>query len=233
MQENKLLSAACADGEWEEAQTLIDEHSGLFYVDRIQRSVLHIALQSEPPYDLVYNLLQKGVCPFQKNAWGGTALHVAASFPIDPRIVKLLIDAGCDVNGEDFQGETPVMLSAWQSHPNLEAMKMLLDASGDPNKVNASNESAMIIVAKEPKAKTNRRSLMCLLLRYGGSITDEVLQCARKAGNSKIIADMLIIRIMTIVASPRVVSRIRGNQSYVHALPTDLTRQLRLTLYGF
>ena len=45
--------------------------------------------------------------------------------------IKVLVEAGADVNAADNEGETPLHWAAWNGH--VEAIKVLLNAGANPN----------------------------------------------------------------------------------------------------
>ena len=61
-----------------------------------------------------------------------TALH-AAALGNDAETVRVLVDAGLDVNASDFQGFTPLIYAA--SNVNLAAARLLLAKGADVNAV--------------------------------------------------------------------------------------------------
>ena len=60
---------------------------------------------------------------------GDTPLHVAARFG-NPKLVRLLIDRGADVNAEDFDGNTP-MDAAIDTGASKEVEEILKAAGGE------------------------------------------------------------------------------------------------------
>ena len=52
---------------------------------------------------------------------------------VHKHVVKLLINAGADVNKKDFYGRTPLILAA--SKGQVDLVELLLDAGADPDKI--------------------------------------------------------------------------------------------------
>lgn len=74
--------------------------------------------------DTVRSLLKTTIDPDERDNYGGTALH-AAMFQNNVEIIKLLIDAGLDVNAQGTSnGYTPLHDAVWDN--NLEAAKLLI-----------------------------------------------------------------------------------------------------------
>lgn len=69
-------------------------------------NLLHYAINNSQDAGLIEVLLRYGVTPDHKNFRGQTPLHFAARRA--PEILKLLLDAGADVNIKDIKGQTPV-----------------------------------------------------------------------------------------------------------------------------
>lgn len=74
--------------------------------------------------EAVRNILKNKVDPDERDSFGGTALH-AAMFQENMEIIKLLIEAGLDVNAQGISnGYTPLHDAVWDN--NLEAAKLLI-----------------------------------------------------------------------------------------------------------
>jgi ankyrin repeat protein len=75
---------------------------------------------------------------------GGTALHAAAARTM-PNIVKMLLDAGADINKEDNDGRTPLITAI--SLDNIDMVKFLIANGADINMINRNNETPLYIAA--------------------------------------------------------------------------------------
>jgi ankyrin repeat protein len=75
-------------------------------------------------------LLERGA---QVNKSGWTPLHYAATGP-EPRLVRLLIDKGAELNAPSPNGTTPLMMAA--QYGSEESVKLLLQRGADPKRRN-------------------------------------------------------------------------------------------------
>jgi uncharacterized protein len=71
-------------------------------------------------------LLERGA---QVNKSGWTPLHYAATGP-EPRLVRLLIDRGAELNAPSPNGTTPLMMAA--QYGSEDSVKLLLERGADP-----------------------------------------------------------------------------------------------------
>ena len=72
-----------------------------------------------------------------------TSLIVATPFG-RADVVKILLDAGANVNAKDVRGMTPLMLAAaTDHHESTEVLRMLLDRGADVNMKSLANETAL------------------------------------------------------------------------------------------
>lgn len=71
-------------------------------------------------------LLERGA---QVNKSGWTPLHYAAAGP-EPRLVRLLIDRGAELNAPSPNGTTPLMMAA--QYGSEDSVKLLLERGADP-----------------------------------------------------------------------------------------------------
>jgi ankyrin repeat protein len=78
-------------------------------------------------------LLKNGAEVNARNAFGGTPLLTAARNTDLPELMKLLIEAGANVNAMDSQGENALHKLAWFGYPqnNVQTARILLDAGAD------------------------------------------------------------------------------------------------------
>jgi ankyrin repeat protein len=74
-------------------------------------------------------------------------------------IIRLLLAAGENVNYQNFNGDTPLILAT--INENYEVVEMLLDANADVNKINKSGYNALKVAALYENKELQR-----LLMRY-------------------------------------------------------------------
>ena len=70
-------------------------------------------------------------------------------------VVKILIDAGCDIDNQDVNGNTALLSGV----NNLQLVKLLLNSGADPNIANNKGET--------PLSKCNKGTIKKLLVANG------------------------------------------------------------------
>lgn len=100
-------------------------------------------------YDAVKMLINSGTKANYVSDYGFTALLVACSWSINDdniKLIKLLIDAGADVNQCNTEGQYPLVVAL----DNVRIMQLLIDSGADVNiKYRQADTILMIILQKE------------------------------------------------------------------------------------
>lgn len=101
-----------------------------------------------------------------------------ASRYIDNEKIKILIDAGADVNVKNKLGNTALFISAKScseshKHYDIEKIKMLIDAGADVNIKNKCKDTALIYLIKYGLSKIKKKLLILLIRLSTQTITDK------------------------------------------------------------
>ena len=125
-------------------------------------ALMHAA--SENHLDIATFLLAKGA-DVNARTEDGTALMKAVRRG-NPEMVKLLLDAGADVNAKHRSGNTPIVMSADRSFPEMnakpsdpppvassEVMSLLLAKGADPNSIGQYGRTALMEASSVTKVK--------------------------------------------------------------------------------
>jgi ankyrin repeat protein len=118
---------------------------------------------------------------------GWNALHYAAEYPEDEKMLETLLDLGMNPNQGDLYGMTPLMISSQNGF--VSKVELLLVAGADPNLEDQEGWTPLIYIAyMEP---TNRNDLYEMLIAAGGDPFKEdeagytAIDYARDAGNEE------------------------------------------------
>lgn len=123
---------------------LLQAGSDLALRDRDGRTPFILAVQCKSNYPLGYiqTLINAGAKIDDKNSKNGrTPLMVAVEYGRIDRI-KFLIEAGSNVNMQDNNGETPLMIAANDWFATIDIVQTLIDAGVNLNFQNNKNQTA-------------------------------------------------------------------------------------------
>jgi len=108
-----------------------------------------------------------------KNKNEETALHLAAQYNDDPEVIKLLINAGANINHTKGPYSCTILMGAAQCN-NPEVIKVLIDAGADVNQTTTYGSTVLMFAACGNK----NVEVIKLLLNTGADIN------AKKSGNT-------------------------------------------------
>ena len=101
----------------------------------------------------VRSCLDAGADPRAVNHGGGSALHAATSASAEPDFIRVLLDAGADVNARDTHDETPLTRAFAAAEPvNPTVVEALLDGGAEPNVVGGAGWTPLHSASYEAEA---------------------------------------------------------------------------------
>ena len=114
--------------EQAEIDRFCEEHgSDVKTVDKVDNTLLHLAMEKEVNLAVVKYLVSQGADVNVKNKWGKTPLYEAA-LNGNIEIVKFLVAEGADVNAKDSNGITSLQMAA---RTNVDVVKFLVSEGAD------------------------------------------------------------------------------------------------------
>ena len=127
------LMVAAEKGHRSMAALLLKESADVNATNEFKQSALVYAVR-ENQLAIVAMLLKAGADPNLRGHNNDFALRDAASPNVDPRITKVLIAHGADVNATATAGHTALHVAAYRG--NIAVAKLLLDAGADVDAAN-------------------------------------------------------------------------------------------------
>lgn len=100
----------------------------------------------------ILTLVQKNKADINAhNAFGNTALMLAARDNDNPAVIKALLALGADVNATNNNGDTALMFAVGKFNPNLNVVKILVNSGADIHAENKQGRSAFDMLSKTVK----------------------------------------------------------------------------------
>ena len=156
------LMLAIESNHLEAVQTLLRAGARIKYVDELNKTPLHIALEQKTGISIVKELLDIGSDMSLRDKEGWDAL-TTASLAEYPDAVELLLRRGARPNGRSILGFTPLSIIAGKDSPaTRQIMNILLKYGADPNIQNAKHETAI-----DQAAKMKCRENVIFLVQHG------------------------------------------------------------------
>lgn len=121
----------------------------------------------------VLNRLAEGEDPTVQNLFGQTALHLVADFgytneELATEIIELLLAHGANINAQDHDGVTPLMLAAYRRSRIIVAY--LLSHGADANLRNDDGDTILGTIIASPALFRRSRRIIRLLEAAGAVI---------------------------------------------------------------
>lgn len=164
-QEEKHLLSACARGDLQKVERLVDCGVDVNSVDKNQMSALHHAAMHSRD-EVIKSLISRGAEVTTADLKGGfTAMHWVV-INADPQYgstnhidksLSALVKAGCRVNATDFNFATPLHIAAQKG--NKGCVQALMRLGADPAKVDITGRNS-IEVAKDDQTKALLKRLL-------------------------------------------------------------------------
>jgi ankyrin repeat protein len=190
MSANEDLVIAAQEGRIDDVQTLLGEGANIEYQDDQGINAL-IAATQEGHVSIVELLIKKKADINRPNADNQTPILLAVSLRHPITLIKLLLDAGVNVNPEKSQmDETPLKSAIHGAikHKRMNVLKALLDAGSD---LNYENPLLYAIEFDEGSInETNRIEVVRVLLDKGAKVKKAFIARAKTLGRKEIV-DML------------------------------------------
>ena len=128
-------------------QDLIDNGVDIERKDIYGNSPIHEAIR-EGKLDHFDYLLQNGASVFSENYQGWTALHTAAEYQAEDKIIDMILEQGIDVNIRSYMdGKTPLHVACSKLN-NLETVKFLVQNGADYNRKDLYGETPLHMAMK-------------------------------------------------------------------------------------
>lgn len=109
---DRCLHAALIQLDFVEAMKILEVDKGLDYVDCYGRNLLHVALMSFAPLEIIQLLLDKGCdVKAKESKYGRTPLHFAVMFRASLPVLKILLTTASQANtctGDKVRGQSSI-----------------------------------------------------------------------------------------------------------------------------
>jgi ankyrin repeat protein len=135
-------------------------------IGEVDQAVLMAAMEESVSPEKLRSLVAGGADVNERNRCGGqTALSWAAAFSSDPDVIRVLPEAGAEVDAVDDEGNSPLMIAA-MANDNPRVIKVPIEAGAEVNARSADGSTPLTY------ARMSRRS----------RVQSEVIERLRTAG---------------------------------------------------
>jgi ankyrin repeat protein len=157
-------------------QLLTSRGADVNLASKTGRTAMFVAAMSEPSASIVRYLVSKGARLEARDAFQNTAL-TAATMGNDLDTIRLMVDAGIDVNAAGVTGVTPLLGATY--HGNAAAVKLLLEKGARTNVVAA---APVLLPPESPKSGPVALTDVTPLMIAAARETPEVVKMLLDAG---------------------------------------------------
>jgi len=96
------------------------------FIGSLGPTMFELALQCCDDPSIISRMLSQNVIELNDvNPKGDTPLHIAAQYNVNPEILTLLINSGCQLNAKKYDGMTPIQMAAMEN-PNPEIISTFI-----------------------------------------------------------------------------------------------------------
>lgn len=145
------LAVACMVGDLSLAKVLIENGADIHDQVLAATPPLHAAA-AFGHLELVCFLLNEGVNINGRDSIGRTPCHLAAQHPLSVDSIQYLVDAHCDLELADDDGQNALHYAAIFFEP--ETIQLLLDSGADASAKNSKGQTARILLEQELSTPT-------------------------------------------------------------------------------
>ncbi|GMA99516.1 ankyrin repeat domain-containing protein [Pelosinus sp. IPA-1] len=171
-----LLINSVRNNDVNMVKTALSNGANINYMPDICTSPLSIAVQNKNS-DMVHFLILNGAnCNYQFiNMSEKVTPLIQAVLNTDIKTVRVLLEAGADINGTSENGNTPIMAAA-TSEPKIMIVQLLISKGANVNQANNYGTTPLMIVAKHengwlPDISPAKLAVAKLLLQAGSDTT--------------------------------------------------------------
>ncbi|XP_043472671.1 putative ankyrin repeat protein RF_0381 isoform X2 [Leptopilina heterotoma] len=178
-------------GQVESVTTIVNEPRNKYKLNAFDRQ-LAVYIAAESGNGEILEILLNAHYPVDSLFKKTSPLHVAATFE-HPRLVKLLLEAGADVNLQTEDGLTPLYFAACAAQPAV--VKFLLENGADPSKPSKSSESPLQAALKLYSSIVSFKPISPLVFESLVKVTETLIRCSKTEDGKGLLPYAVRIRV--------------------------------------